>query len=100
MADKSKWVQFRDSVVGSLKFDTVTETMKDQFVKWLLEVIMPLAKSAADDFVAQIKEQAAKESGWCKIRDYIVLPFVIEGGLWLIENVLEKTLDAEPNPEK
>lgn len=86
----SKWVEFRDSVVDSLKFDKVTDSMKDELVKWLLDVLLPMAKTAADDFVAQIKAQATSETGWCKIRDFIVLPFVIEGGLWLIETALEK----------
>jgi hypothetical protein len=89
------WVTFRDSVVDSLKFDKVTDTMKDEFVKWLVEVLLPLAKTAADDFVAQIKAQATSETGWCKIRDMIVLPFIIEGGLWLIEKALEKTIDID-----
>jgi hypothetical protein len=89
------WVTFRDSVVDSLKFDKVTDTMKDEFVKWLVEVLLPLAKTAADDFVAQIKAQATSETGWCKIRDMIVLPFIIEGGLWLIEKALEKTIDVD-----
>jgi hypothetical protein len=69
--------------------------MKDEFVKWLVEVLLPLAKTAADDFVAQIKAQATSETGWCKIRDLVVLPFIIEGGLWLIEKVLNKTIDVD-----
>ena len=91
----SKWVEFRDSVVDSLKFDKVTDSMKDELVKWLLDVLLPMAKTAADDFVAQIKAQASSETGWCKIRDAIVLPFVIEGGLWLIEKALEKSVEPE-----
>lgn len=91
----SKWVEFRDSVLDSLKFDKVTDTMKDELVKWLLEVLLPMAKSAADDFVAQIKAQASSETGWCKIRDLVVLPFIVEGGLWLIEKALEKTIDIQ-----
>jgi hypothetical protein len=91
----SKWVEFRDSVVDSLKFDKVTDSMKDELVKWLLDVLLPMAKTAADDFVAQIKAQATSETGWCKIRDAIVLPFIIEGGLWLIEFALNKVVPAD-----
>lgn len=91
----SKWVTFRDSVIDSLKFDKVTDSMKDELVKWLLDVLLPMAKTAADDFVAQIKSQASSESGWCKIRDAVVLPFVIEGGLWLIELALNKVVPAD-----
>ena len=91
----SAWTEFRDSVVDSLKFDKVTDSMKDELVKWLLDVLLPMAKSAADDFVAQIKAQASSETGWCKIRDAIVLPFVIEGGLWLIEFALNKVAPTD-----
>lgn len=91
----SKWVTFRDGVIDSLKFDKVTDSMKDELVKWLLDVLLPMAKTAADDFVAQIKSQASSETGWCKIRDAIVLPFVIEGGLWLIELALSKVVPAD-----
>ena len=45
----SKWVTFRDSVIDSLKFDKVTDSMKDELVKWLLDVLLPMAKTAADD---------------------------------------------------
>lgn len=89
----SKWVELRDDIVDSLKFDEVTEDMKKAFVKWLLETALPIAKASADKFTSQIKEQAAAEQGWCKIRDLIVLPFVIDGGLWLIKTTLTKTAE-------
>lgn len=89
----SDWTKFRDSVVDALKVENVTETVKQDFTKWLLEVLMPLAESAAEKFITQIKTQAETETGWCKIRDLIVLPFVIQGGLWLIEQALQKTVD-------
>ena len=88
----SDWTKFRDSVVSALKVENVTETVKQDFTKWLLEVLLPLAESAAENFITQIKAQAETETGWCKIRDLIVLPFVIQGGLWLIEQALQKTV--------
>lgn len=47
-----------------------------------------LAEDAAAKFTSQTKEQAKNEVGWCKIRDFIVLPFVINGGLWAIKKAL------------
>ena len=87
-----KWTDFRDRVIESIHVDEVTEDAKEEFTRWLLEILLPAVRPVADDFVAQIKEQAAAESGWCKVRDLIVLPFIIEGGLWLIEHTLKKTL--------
>ncbi len=90
----SNWTDFRDSIVDSLKFDTVTDTMKEDFTKWLLETCLPLAESAADNFTSQVKEQAKAESGWCKVRDLIVLPMIIDGGLWLAKQALTATNKA------
>ena len=39
----SAWTEFRDDVVESLKFDKVTEQMKQNFTKWLVETCLPLA---------------------------------------------------------
>lgn len=87
----SNWVKFRDSVVDALNIDEVTEDMKQGLTKWLLETAYPLAESAANSFITQTREQAANEVGWCKVRDLVVLPFIINGGLWLIEKALSKS---------
>ena len=86
----SAWTDFRDRVIDSLHFDEVTEEMKQEFTGWLIETVLPLAKPAADSFTAPTKEQAKNESGWCKVRDLIVLPAIINIGLWLTEKALTK----------
>ena len=88
----SDWTRFRDKVIESIHVEEVTEDVKKDFTRWLLDILLPAVKPTADDFVAQLREQAKDESGWCKVRDLAVLPFVIEGGLWLIENTLKKSL--------
>ena len=90
----SNWVDFRDGIIDSLQFDTVTDTMKQQLTNWLIETCLPLAETAAASFIAQTKEQAAEETGWCKIRDLIVLPAIINGGLWLVTKGLNATKTA------
>lgn len=87
----SKWTDFRDEVVEALHIEEVTEDTKQKFTVWLLETIKPLADTAAASFVAQVKAQAVNEKGWLKVRDMFVLPLIVQGGLWLIETVLEKT---------
>ena len=89
----SKWTDFRDQVEDALQFDTVTEEMKQNFCQWLVAELLPLAQTAADKFTAQVKAQATNETGWNKVRDLIVLPFVIDGSLWLIEKALSKTAE-------
>lgn len=87
----SAWTDFRDGIIDSLKFDEVTEELKQELTNWLEDTCLPLAKTAADSFIGQIKEQAKAESGWCKVRDLIVLPAIITLGLWLVEKSLSKT---------
>jgi hypothetical protein len=88
----SKWVPVRDTILEALHIDVVTEEMKAGLTRWLLAEILPVGKKAADDFCAQTKEQAKDETGWCKVRDMIVLPLLVQGGVWLIEQALTKTL--------
>ena len=89
----SKWTDFRDKVIESIHVEEVTEDVKEDFTRWLLDILLPAVKPTADDFVTQLREQAKDESGWCKVRDMAVLPFVIEGGLWFIEKSLTKSLE-------
>lgn len=60
----SDWTKFRDSVIKTLKFDTVTEEMKKDLTIYIKDVILPLAKESAESFISQTKEQAIKETGW------------------------------------
>lgn len=87
----SAWTDFRDSIVDSLKFEEVTEELKEQFSVWLMESALPLAHTVANSFIVQTKAQAADEKGWCKVRDLIVLPAVIKLGPWVTEKALVKT---------
>lgn len=89
----SKWTDFRDDIVESLQVEEVTEQVKQNLTKQIVESILPAVKTAADGFTAKIKEQAKAEQGWCKIRDMLVLPLVINGVIYVVETVLTKTLE-------
>ena len=89
----SKWTDFRDDIVESLQVEEVTEQVKQNLTKQIVESILPAIKTAADGFTAKIKEQAKAETGWCKIRDMFVLPLVINGVIYVVETVLTKTLE-------
>ena len=89
----SKWTDFRDDIAESLQVEEVTEQVKQNLTKQIVESILPAVKTAADGFTAKIKEQAKAETGWCKIRDMFVLPLVINGVIYVVETVLTKTLE-------
>lgn len=89
----SKWVEIRDAVEEAVKIDKVDESMKAAFTRWLLAEILPVLKAAGIKFSNETKAQAKEETGWCKVRDMLVLPAAIQGGLWLIEQALVKTAE-------
>ena len=89
----SKWTDFRDDIVESLQVEEVTEQVKRNLTKQIVESILPAIKTAADGFTAKIKEQAKTEQGWCKIRDMLVLPLLIDGAIYVVELVLSKTME-------
>lgn len=89
----SKWTDFRDDIVESLQVEEVTEQVKQKLTKQIVESILPAIKTAADSFTTKIKEQAKAETGWCKIRDMLVLPLLIDGAIYVVELVLSKTME-------
>ena len=88
----SDWVKFRDSVVDALHVDDVTEQVKQNVTAAILKEVLPVIENAVDGFTATTKEQAKGETGWCKIRDGIVLPLVMQGAVFVVKTVLEKTV--------
>ena len=89
----SKWTDFRDDIVESLQVEEVTEQVKQNLTKQIVEAILPAVKTAAESFTSKIKEQAKTEQGWCKIRDMLVLPLLIDGAIYVVDMVLTKTME-------
>ena len=48
----SKWTDFRDDIVESLQVEEVTEQVKQNLTKQIVESILPSVKTAADGFTA------------------------------------------------
>lgn len=89
----SKWVEMRDSIVQTLKVDEVTEELKVKVTQSIIDNVFPAIEEAVTNFVAKVREQAPQETGWCRIRDGIVLPLVLEGLVYIAKIVLTKSLD-------
>lgn len=90
----SKWTDIRDNALDALHVDDVTEEVKQGVTQKILDEVIPVVESAIDAFCAATKEQAKTESGWCKVRDAIVLPLVLQGGVYIVKLVLSKTVKA------
>lgn len=93
----SKWTDVRDNVIDTLHVDDVTEDVKQHVTSALLSEVVPVIENAVDSFCATIKEQSKTESGWCKIRDGVVLPLLMQGGVYVVTLVLSKTV-AQTTP--
>lgn len=88
----SKWVEIRDSIVQTLKVEEVTEELKRKVTQTIVDEVFPAIEEAVEHFVAKLREQAPNESGWCRIRDGIVLPLTLEGLVFVAKTVLVKAL--------
>ena len=88
----SKWTDVRDNVIDALKVEDVTEEAKQQVTKAILEEVLPPLESTVDAFTLATREQAKNETGWCKIRDSIVLPYVLKAIMYIGKQALERTL--------
>ena len=88
----SKWTDVRDNVVDALHVSDVTEDVKQHVTSTLLSEVVPVLENAVDSFCAATKEQSKSESGWCKIRDGVVLPLLLQGGVYVVKLVLSKTV--------
>lgn len=91
----SKWTETRDAIVDALNVQDVTEQVKQQVTAAILAEVLPTIGDAVDSFTATTREQAKTETGWCKIRDGIVLPLVMQGAVYVVKTVLEKTVVQE-----
>ena len=80
----SKWTETRDAIVDALNVQDVTAAV--------LKEVLPIVENAVDSFTETTKAQAAQETGWCKIRDAVVLPLVLQGAVYVVKTVLEKTV--------
>ena len=90
----SKWTEIRDNAVDALHVEEVTEEVKQDVTRKILDEVIPVVESAVDAFCAATKEQAKTESGWCKLRDAIFLPLVMQGGVYVVKLVLSKTVKS------
>lgn len=89
----SKWTEIRDNIVDVLKVDDVTEQVKQNVTNAILTDVIPIIENAVDSFVDTLKNQAGNENGWCKLRDGVVLPMVMQGIVYVVKKILTKTVE-------
>lgn len=88
----SKLTEVRDNIINALHVDDVTEQVKQNVTNAILMEVLPIIEDSVDSFVATTKEQAKTETGWCKIRDGVALPLIMQGLVYAVKTVLTKTV--------
>ena len=87
----SKWTDFRDEVIKSVKLDAVTDQVKQNVMNAIVNEGIPFIEATAQAFTAKLQEQAKTETGWCMIRDKYVIPMSFSVGLFAVKNIIEIT---------
>ena len=75
--------------------DFVRKEAKEAAVLWLKNAGLPTAKEIAVAYIAALKESAEKETGWCRFRDCVFLPGMVQGARWLVGNMLDRMTAAQ-----
>jgi hypothetical protein len=91
----SEWTKIRDGIVNALKVDEVTEEIKQNVSKAIVDEVLPPIEECVEEFIAKIQTQAGQEHGWCRIRDAVILPVVMRSLVYVVRLVLTKTLDIK-----
>lgn len=89
----SKWTDFRDALEEDIKSMTISEQAKQDLTKNLVDNIMPAVEAWVDKLADGLAEEAKSESGWCKIRDGVVLPYALKVLVYIGKQVLTKTME-------
>ena len=86
----SKWVEIRDAALEALKQGAVEvgEETKQKFLTNFIESGIPVVEAYAEQFKMAVSSQATEESGWCKIRDTVVIPFAVDLSLLVGKKIL------------
>lgn len=86
----SKGVEIRDAALEALKQGAVEvgEETKQKFLTNFIESGIPVVEAYAEQFKMAVSAQATEESGWCKIRDAVVIPFAVDLSLLVGKKIL------------
>ena len=88
----SQWTNFRDAIEGEIENVKLDELAKQELTKNLVDNVMPAVDAWVDKLAGGLTEEAKGESGWGKIRDGIVLPYVLKAIMYIGKQALERTL--------
>ena len=99
LLDKVVFNNIKDELINNVN-EVITNESKKYFTRWLKESGLPQLKEVADVYTNKLKEDAAKEAGWNKIRDGVVLPICIAVVLNVLSSVVGKIIEKTDEEAK
>lgn len=86
----STWTDMRDKALAEMKegISDVTEETKQKFMDEAINAGIPVVEGYAEAFTAEVEKQSAEESGWCKIRDMLVIPALVKTLMWMAKRIV------------
>lgn len=95
----SKWTELRDSLLESMRGGVldINEQSKQDFLIQFIEAGFPVIEQYAEKFSEAVKEQAENETGWIRVRDSVVIPFGVNVILFIMKQIMSKTIKATTN---
>lgn len=88
----SKWVEIRDAVEKEIQVSGVAEEVRKNILAVLANEAVPAVEAFLNKFADGVKAEAMNETGWNKVRDAVVIPYAIQGILWVSKYVINRTL--------
>jgi 6-pyruvoyl-tetrahydropterin synthase len=73
--------------------EELTDTLKNDLMNFIKQFVTEL-EPIADEFITKLKEQAVTETGWNAFRDKYFLPIVVQTGLYVVNKLMDKIINA------
>lgn len=89
----SQWTNFRDAIEGEIENVKLDELAKQELTKNLVDNVMPAVDAWIGKLSAGLIEESKEETGWCKIRDAVVLPYALRAIAYVGKQALAKTME-------
>lgn len=89
MKNLKEWVEACKAQIP----EYVTEAAKAKTVGWIKDTLLPAAREIADAYLVALKASAEGETAWCKFRDTMLIPGIVNVTFWFVGLVLSHTVE-------
>ncbi len=88
-------VEFLKEELKNHVTDFVKTEAKEASVLWIRDEALPAIREVSETYTAALKESSEQETGWCRFRDRVFLPCIVDAGLWIVGKTLESIIEKQ-----